>query len=176
MAVRGAVKKKMEFNLLAVILSGVVLLNMLVWLLGQLIDMKFEFLSVSYIISEVFLLFVCLLQQQGEQVKNSVDNEPISDEQAVLAEQAVVNVSSEEKEVLREDEQDEERRLFEESLKSLTPTERTIYNHYLDGKTTKEVLELLNIKENTLKYHNKNIYGKLNVSSRKQLVEIAKRL
>ena len=31
----------------------------------------------------------------------------------------------------------------------------------------------LNIKENTLKYHNKNIYGKLGVSSRKQLVSIA---
>lgn len=31
----------------------------------------------------------------------------------------------------------------------------------------------LNITENTLKYHNKNIYSKLGVSSRKQLIEIA---
>ena len=31
----------------------------------------------------------------------------------------------------------------------------------------------LEIKENTLKYHNKNIYAKLGVSSRKQLVMIA---
>jgi DNA-binding CsgD family transcriptional regulator len=31
----------------------------------------------------------------------------------------------------------------------------------------------LNIKENTLKYHNRNIYNKLGVSSRKQLIELA---
>ena len=30
----------------------------------------------------------------------------------------------------------------------------------------------LNIKENTLKFHNKNLYSKLGVSSRKQLLEI----
>ena len=34
-------------------------------------------------------------------------------------------------------------------------------------------MEEMSIKENTLKYHNKNIYSKLGVSSRKQLIEIA---
>jgi len=34
----------------------------------------------------------------------------------------------------------------------------------------------LNIKENTLKFHNKNIYGKLGVSSRKELKERYKHL
>ena len=36
----------------------------------------------------------------------------------------------------------------------------------------KEIREKINITENTLKYHNKNIYGKLGVSSRKQLISI----
>ena len=44
---------------------------------------------------------------------------------------------------------------------------------YLEGKSTKEIMEEMSIKENTLKYHNKNIYSKLGVSSRKQLIEIA---
>ena len=44
---------------------------------------------------------------------------------------------------------------------------------YLAGKSTKEIMAELNIKENTLKYHNKNIYSKLGVSSRKQLVSLA---
>ena len=35
-------------------------------------------------------------------------------------------------------------------------------------------LSTLSPKENTLKYHNKNIYGKLGVSSRKQLIAVAK--
>ncbi len=63
--------------------------------------------------------------------------------------------------------------LFLESVKSLTVTERKIFDHYLDGKSPKEILELLNIKENTLKYHNRNIYGKLGVTSRKQLLMYA---
>ena len=33
---------------------------------------------------------------------------------------------------------------------------------------------MLNIKENTLKFHNKNLYHKLGVSSRKELLEIYK--
>jgi len=35
-------------------------------------------------------------------------------------------------------------------------------------------LQELSIAENTLKFHNKNLYGKLGVSSRKQLLEYAK--
>ena len=58
-------------------------------------------------------------------------------------------------------------------LPRLTPTERIIYDYYLEGKSTKEIMAALNIKENTLKYHNKNIYSKLGVSSRKQLMKIA---
>ena len=41
------------------------------------------------------------------------------------------------------------------------------------GKTAKEIVEILGIKENTLKYHNKNIYSKLGISSRKQLLRFA---
>lgn len=59
-------------------------------------------------------------------------------------------------------------------LPNLTATERIIYNHYLDGKSTKEVMKEMSITENTLKFHNKNIYGKLSDSSRKQLIEYGK--
>ena len=62
---------------------------------------------------------------------------------------------------------------FAAQIPSLTPTERVIYDYYVNGISTREIMSDLNIKENTLKYHNKNIYGKLGVSSRKQLMEIA---
>jgi len=179
MAVRGAIKKKVRSNLQSIVLSGVVFLNICVWLLGQLIEMKFEFLSVSYIISEFFLLFSCLMIQEEElktvtELTQNSNSETLEEERTEEKKQ-IIESSDESCEESCE-ESTEECRAFAESLRSLTPTERTIYNHYLEGKTTKEVLELLNIKENTLKYHNKNIYGKLNVSSRKQLIEIAKKL
>ena len=66
--------------------------------------------------------------------------------------------------------------IYVEGLSNLTPTERAIYNLYISGNTTKEIMASLNIKENTLKFHNKNIYGKLGVSSRKQLIELSKQL
>ena len=59
------------------------------------------------------------------------------------------------------------------NLKTLTPTESRIYELYLEGKTAQEIAAILGIQENTMKYHNKNIYGKLGVSSRKQLLRFA---
>ena len=61
---------------------------------------------------------------------------------------------------------------YREGMDALTKTERMIFERYLAGKSTKDILEELVIKENTLKFHNKNIYGKLGVNSRKQLLEI----
>jgi len=62
---------------------------------------------------------------------------------------------------------------FRNGLQDLTPTERKIFNLYFDGKSAKEILDLLQIKENTLKFHNKGIYSKLGVNSRKQLLQYA---
>ena len=71
---------------------------------------------------------------------------------------------------------EDQRAYFTAQLVTLMPTERVIYDFYLEGKSTKEIMAELNIKENTLKYHNKNIYGKLGVSSGKELINIASAL
>ena len=55
-------------------------------------------------------------------------------------------------------------------IKTLTKTERKIFEMYLDGKTAKEIIEITGTKESTLKFHNSNIYEKLGVSSRKQML------
>ena len=62
---------------------------------------------------------------------------------------------------------------FLANLESLTPTEKLVFDHYLDGKNAKEIMAVLNIKETTLKYHNRNIYDKLGVASRKELLRYA---
>ncbi|MBQ3076549.1 MAG: helix-turn-helix domain-containing protein [Clostridia bacterium] len=55
----------------------------------------------------------------------------------------------------------------------LTVTERRIFDWYLEGKSAKEILVLSGIMESTLKYHNRNILGKLGLSSRKQMLRYA---
>ncbi|MBR4100779.1 MAG: hypothetical protein IKK51_02720 [Oscillospiraceae bacterium] len=67
----------------------------------------------------------------------------------------------------------EEYHFFVENLSMLTPAEYRVYELYLSGKTAKQIAEILHITENTLKYHNKNIYSKLGISSRKQLLRFA---
>ena len=62
---------------------------------------------------------------------------------------------------------------FRENLHTLTPREREIFDLYLEGRTGKEIQELLGINQNTIKYHNKNIYDKLGVHSRKELIRYA---
>ncbi len=67
----------------------------------------------------------------------------------------------------------EEYEMFLENLSKLTSTEQKLFELYLEGKSTEEILAIQNIKENTLKYHNRNIFGKLGVTSRKQLLQFA---
>ena len=70
----------------------------------------------------------------------------------------------------------EEYEFFVCNLSTLSATEYRVYELYLAGKSAKQIIEILGISENTLKYHNKNIYSKLGVTSRKQLLSIAVQL
>ena len=122
-----------------------------------IVKLDFEILSVSYIISELFLLGLYLMIQEEEKL--------ISDNRKVEEASPKPKLSKAQEEMCE---------FFSEGVLELTPAEKAIYGFYLEGKTTKEIREKLNITENTLKYHNKNIYSKLGVSSRKELIETAK--
>ncbi len=62
---------------------------------------------------------------------------------------------------------------FVTGIQRLTATERNVFNLYLEGKSAAEIMETMSIKQSTLKYHNKNIYDKLGVSGKKQLLHYA---
>ena len=153
------ISKKIKSGIQSAIILIAVFVNICVWLFEQLVDMNFEFLSVSYIISELFLLSLYLLIQEHEKLFD-VSGQAVSVQKEVPSDGVCENSEAAEK-----------CRYIKENLHTLTPTERSIYDCYLAGKSTKEVMKELNITENTLKFHNKNIYSKLVVSSRKQLLE-----
>lgn len=176
-----SVKKKIESSIHAIILAIAVFVNIGVWLLEQIVKVDFEFLSVSYIVSELFLLGLYLLLQQNgilsslnikpepkavENKFNLQQNEKEKACESELTETTVPTLTDEEEFKIKCE-------YFSARLCTLTPTESEIYSLYLKGKSTKDIMAELNIKENTLKYHNKNIYSKLGVSSRKELKKIA---
>ena len=163
--VHATLKDKIDSLAYAVIIAIAVFVNLGVWMIEQLVEIDFEFLSISYIISECFLLGLHFLMAEAEKLKQQVPAAP--------AAEVTIEVSQE-TEVPAEEDQ-ESMKLFLDGLTRLTPKERELYECYVAGMTTDVIMEKLAIKENTLKFHSKNLYGKLGVKSRKQLMELHKR-
>lgn len=178
-------RKKMDSAIHAAVLAVAVLGNFGVWLTEQLISIDFEILSISYIISELFLLGLHLILTEQEKLKKRMAAEKQASQAAIESAQAAARSAKEAMhaalaEIQKSEQtascQKEQTELFFDGLNRLTQTEHIVYNLYTDGKRSKEIMEILQIKENTLKYHNKNIYSKLGVSSRKELLELANTL
>lgn len=62
---------------------------------------------------------------------------------------------------------------FRRGIQDLTATERRVFDYYLEGKSVKEITELMGVKESTVRFHNRNIYVTLGVNSLKQLLRCA---
>ena len=155
-------KKKISSPANSVILAAAVFINIGVWFVEQMVDMDFEILSVSYIISEIFLLSVNVLMSENRKLQASA--EPTA--QGKVEQIATKNPDVTEDAIA----------YYLNGQSTLTQTERLIFDLHTTGKSTREIMAELCITENTLKFHNKNIYGKLGVSSKKQLVEIYKHI
>ncbi len=106
-----------------------------------------------------------MIQSQHELTRIQTEHASIQQKYESTQEEISKLAASRKKEV-----DPEEYQRFLECLSSLTNKETEILNLYTHGKTSKEILLLANITENTLKYHNRNIYSKLGVKSRKQLL------
>ena len=158
--VRGYIKKTTGSFAHSMVMSAAFFVNLGVWLMEQLVHIDFELLAVSYIISELFLLGLQDTLLEQERLKALV-------EQQAKSVVAPLDYGNDLPAV------DENRlQTYQNGLDSLTPTETAVYQAYLARMTTKEILANLNIKENTLKFHNRNIYSKLGVSSRRELMEL----
>jgi len=146
-AIYSIAKKKTSGATHSAILIAAVFINLAVWLLEQFIETHYELLSVSYVVCELFLLGITFLQAPAERV-SPPPQKPLS----------------------------EQGKLFLDGLSTLTAAERAIYELHISGISSKEIMTRQSISENTLKYHNRNIYGKLGVSGKKELVAIAREL
>ena len=160
--IRASIKKTFDSTAHAVVIAMAVFVNIGVWFIEQISSMDFEFLSVSYIITELFLCGVHMVMNENQRLRELVQQkeEALQATNAADDSRSSSGISSEMMEY------------FAQGLDTLTSQERQIYEAYLSGTSTKDIMIELNIKENTLKFHNKNLYSKLGVSSRKQLLEV----
>ncbi len=170
--VRAKIKKTIETTANAAVLATAVFVNIGVWFIEQMTSIEFEMLSISYIISELFLLGIHLIINDYQRMKKLVKQ--VETAQSCSAEAPTSDVMLENP--IEEIFTAEQIEIFVLGLEALTPTEKTIYDALVARVTSKEIMVNMNIKETTLKYHNRNIYGKLGVSSRKELLEIHKHI
>lgn len=172
--IRARVKKTLDSPAHAAILAIAVFVNIGVWFIEQMASIEFEMLSISYIISELFLLGIHLVMNDYQRMQKIVRQvESVQDYSEAEASAPDVML---EKPVEDEAISPERIEVFMMGLKALTPTEKAVYDAYIARVTTKEIMANMNIKESTLKYHNRNLYGKLGVASRKELLEVHKHL
>ena len=169
-----SVKKTVQSTAHAAILAGAVFVNIGVWLIEQFVSVDFEMLSISYIISELFLLGVHLMMKELQRLRAFV-KQVETVQQYTAPDSSATDVPLETAPAV-ESVDPAKIESFIMGIDTLTPTEHIIFDAYIERLTTKEVLIKLNIKENTLKFHNRNIYSKLGVSSRKELLEMHKQI
>ena len=139
-----------------------VLLNVGVWLVEQLTDVDFEFLSVSYMVTAVLLLLIYsilddygIIQPGGSLVSvhmltqlNTRRVDP-----GALPPGMEQMFSS-----------------FARKVQTLSSAERRILNYYIAGHEIAQIPELAFISIHTVKKHNRSIYQKLEISSRDELM------
>lgn len=133
-----------------------------VWLVEQAIDEEFEFLSVSYMVTEVMLLLIYNML---------CDYGIIRPETGILSVQMLTQLNTRQVDpgALPPGMEDMFRG-FAEKARTLTSAERRILNYYIDGHDIAEVPDLAFISIHTVKKHNRSIYQKLQIASRDELM------
>lgn len=151
-------KKKVSSYKHAGLLMVVVCFNVCIWLIEQFINWDFEFLSISYIGSELLLLLLygMIQEYEGYREAESLRVEGVPEAQRTLTMEALKEYWPE--------------------LSKLSSREMDVLQKMVEDKKRKEIAEELCITENTVKKHISSIFAKLNITNRNELFEgIAKR-
>lgn len=155
-------KQKITSPKYTMLLMMAVLLNLGVWAVEQAVDIDFEFLSVSYIVTEVFLLLLYGVLQDFGLVQPGG---------SLVSVQMLTQLYSRQLEPEKLPPNMEELfQAFAEKVSTLSSAERRILDYYIAGHDATDIPELAFISIHTVKKHNHSIYQKLEVSSRDELM------
>ena len=151
-------KKMIASQRHASLLAAIVFGNIAVWLVEKFIPWNFEFLSVSYLFSEIILLGLYWMMQ--DYIRSDLIPQPVKE----VSRPAPIDIATmpiEEKilKVLS----------FLPEGELLAPREREILELVLQNKKRKEIAEELCLSENTIKTYTRTLYGKVGVGSREEL-------
>ena len=162
-----AVKKTVVSTKHSVLLAFVVIGNIATWLVENMIGAGFEFLSISYIVSEGLILFLYgILQDYG-----LADTQRISDS---AVEAVPENITA--TETIKSFSKKQIENIFNnwKTLDTLSQREKEVLGFILENKKRKDIAETLFVTESTIKKHTSAIFRKLEITNRTELFEKAK--
>ena len=107
------------------------------------------------------------MEQARQQMAQALQEKEQAQQQFNFAQTALDKVVAKKLQIIDHDSY----KMFIDNLSTLTTKEKEIFDLYTQGLSTKDIIVQQQISENTLKYHNKNIYSKLGVKSRKELLQ-----
>lgn len=154
-------KKKIAKPKLAGFIAAVVFSNLLMWLFEKLVSWEYEFLSVTYIASELLLLLVYWMMQDYV-LKRDIPMFTQAESEQLGIDIATMPMDVKIGKVL----------LRLKNGETLAPREREVLELILQYKKRREIAELLYVSESSVKLYTRTLYSKLGVSCREELYAI----
>ena len=163
------VKKKITSTLHTTFLLCAVLCSIIIWLAERFLPRGFEFLTVSYVISELFVLLLYgILQEYGIRGENG--SIIIANTSTKAEEYLSGTIQSDDDSSALFSEKDIDHILAcEKIMTKITEREKEVLIKLLANKQRKEIAEELFVTESTIKKHTSSIFTKLNVTNRFEL-------
>ena len=154
-------KKKIGNPKLAGFIAAIVCSNIVMWLFEKMVNWEYEFLSVTYIISE-FLLLIVYWMLQDYVHKNDLHTYTQAEKEKLTVQITEMTMEAKLAKVLT----------FVKEDNPLSMREREILEMVIAGKKRREIAEKMHLSENTVKTYTRTLYGKLGISCREELYEL----
>ena len=163
-----AVRKKITSTLHTAFLLSAVLCSIIIWFAEQLLPRGFEFLTVSYVISEVFILLLYgILQEYGIRGENG--SIIIANTSRKAEEYLTGTIQSDDSAALFSEKDIEHILGCEKIVSQITEREKEVLIKLLANKQRKEIADELFVTESTIKKHTSSIFTKFDVANRFEL-------
>ena len=160
------IKRKSATRRIPLILLALVFGNIFIWYIEQRVNLNFEFLSISYLITEVWMLFLYNTVYQPEEIVHHRTDEPYGvhggDETNIYTENFDSGVIPDMQDIIK----------AWPEVALLTTREIEVFKEIIINKKRKDIAEDLCVSENTVKKHTTNIFTKLGVSSRVEILNM----
>ena len=154
-------KKKIAKPKLAGFIAAIVCSNIMMWLFEKWFHWGYEFLSVTYVISELLLLIVYWMMQDYIHKDDVPVFTPAESEQLGI-DIATMPMDVKIGKVL----------LCLKNGETLAPREREVLELILQYKKRREIAEIMYVSESSVKLYTRTLYSKLGVTCREELYAI----